>query len=124
VPEPAVSADAARMRLARQAARRREAITALRVGEAACADAASVLGNGVGPAEARSAALECAFELVEVAETLRRAVRLSRDERRRLAVLWTGRGLLSRREIADRLGVSERTVWRYLGRPGAGPGTS
>ena len=89
----------------------------LRVGEAACSDAAAVLSNGASPAEARSAALEAAFELVEVADVLRRAVRLSRDERRRLAVLWTGRGLLSRREIADRLGVSERTVWRYLGHP-------
>ena len=117
MPKPAVSADAARMRLARQAARRREAITALRVGEAACSDAAAVLANGASPAEARAAALEATFELAAVAETLRRAVRLSRDERRRLAVLWTGRGYLSRREIADRLGVSERTVWRDLGRP-------
>jgi hypothetical protein len=117
VPEPALSADAARMRVARQAGRRRQAIVALRVGEAACAEAASILGNGVGPVEARRAAMEAAVELVAVAEALRRSVRLSRFERQRLARLWIGQGHLSARQVADRLGVGERTVWRYLGHP-------
>jgi DNA-directed RNA polymerase specialized sigma24 family protein len=117
MPEPAVSADAARMRLARQAARRREAVTALRVGEAVCADAASALGNGAGPTEAREVAWATAVELVEVAEALRRTIRPTRFERQWMAQQWAGRGLLSKRQIADRLGVSERTVHRYLGHP-------
>jgi len=117
MPEPAVSADAARMRLARQSARRRDAVRALRVGEAACADAASALGNGLDPAAARLAAWEASVELVEVVEALRRSIRLSRFERRWLARQWSGRGVLSRRQIAERLGVSERTIWRDLGHP-------
>jgi hypothetical protein len=117
MPEPAVSADAARMRRAAVARRRREAITALRVGEAACADAASALGNGLDPAAARRAAWQASVELVEVAEALRRSIRLSRFERQWMARQWSGRGVLSRRQIAERLGVSERTIWRDLGHP-------
>ena len=117
MPEPAVSADAARMRRVRQAARRREAVRALRLGEATCAYTAGQLGNGLGPDEARRAAMEAAAELVAVAEVLRRSVRPTRFERQRMARQWIGRGYLSARQVADRLGVSERTVWRYLGHP-------
>jgi HTH domain len=117
VPEPAVSADAARMRLARQAARRREAVRALRLGEATCAYTAGQLGNGLDPDEARAAAMEAAAELVGLAEVLRRSVRPTRFERQWMARQWIGRGRLSARQVADRLGVSERTVWRYLGHP-------
>jgi DNA-directed RNA polymerase specialized sigma24 family protein len=117
VPEPAVSADAARMRRVRSVARRREAVRALRLGEVTCSYAADIIGNGVGPAEARRAAIECSAELVAVAETLRRAVRPTQFEREWMARQWHALGYLSARQIADRLGVSERTVWRYLGHP-------
>ncbi len=89
-------------------------MTLLRVGEDTCAYAAGQLGNGLAPREARLAALQAAKELVAVAEGLRRAVRLSRPERRALAVHLTAMGRMSRRQVADCLGVSERTVWRYL----------
>jgi DNA-directed RNA polymerase specialized sigma24 family protein len=100
-----------------EAARRREAIGVLRVTQSACEYAASVLANGASPAEARAAALETAFELVSAAEALRRAARLRPAERKALAVRLARAGYLSGRQIADRLGVSERTVWRYLGHP-------
>jgi hypothetical protein len=111
------SPSAQRMRLTRQAVRRREAAHLLRITEATCRYAASQIevGNGRSPVEARAAALEAAHELVSVAEMLRRAVRLSRPERRALAAQLVNAGYLSRRQVADRLGVSERTVWRYLG---------
>jgi hypothetical protein len=112
-----VSADAARMRLARQAARRREAVRALRLGEATCAYTAQELGNGLDPGAARRAAMEAAAELAEVAEVLRRSVRPTRFEREWMARQWMDLGFLSARQVADRLGVSERTVWRYLGHP-------
>ena len=118
------TADAVRMRLARQAARRRSAVTALQIAEATARYGASVLANGCGPAEARAAAMECAAELTAVAEVLRRAVRPSRAERKALAVRLTGLGGLSARQAADRLGCSERTIWRDLGRPLAGQFTA
>jgi DNA-directed RNA polymerase specialized sigma24 family protein len=117
VPEPALSPDAQRMRLVHAAARRREAVTALRIAESTCSYLAGQLADGLSPAEARSAALETSVELVAVAEVLRRAVRLSRDERRVLAAKMMAPGRMSARQVADRLGVSERTVWRYLGHP-------
>ena len=48
---------------------------------------------------------------------LRRSVRPTRFERQWMARQWIGLGYLSARQVADRLGVSERTVWRYLGHP-------
>ena len=91
MPEPAaLSADAVRMRAVAQARRRREAVRA---------------------------AMEAAAELVAVAEKLRRSVRPTRFERQWMARQWIGLGYLSARQVADRLGVSERTVWRYLGHP-------
>jgi hypothetical protein len=114
MPEPAVPAE--RMRAVRSAARRREAVRALRLAAVTAEYAAGQLADGLGPAEAREAALEASAELVAVAEVLRRSVRLDRAERARLAAQWTGLGL-SGRQVADRLGVSERTVWRYLGHP-------
>lgn len=114
---PALSPAAERMRLARSARRRRDAVAALRLAAVTAGYAADQLADGLSPAEARVAALDASAELVELAEVLRRAVRLSRAERQKLAVLWIELGHLSRREIAGRLGVSERTVWRYLGHP-------
>jgi DNA-binding CsgD family transcriptional regulator len=114
VPEPlALSADAVRTRAVTQAQRRRAAVAALRLAEQMCGYAAGQLGNGLGPDEARAAALDAAGELAAVAEVLRRAVRLSPAERRRRAVLLAGLGM-SKREVAVRLGVSERAVWYYL----------
>ena len=34
-----------------------------------------------------------------------------------MARLLVGAGHLSARQVADRLGVSERTVWRHCGKP-------
>jgi len=105
--------DAARMALARAAARRREATNLLLIAECGCRYAAGQLGNGLGPKQARMLAVETAAELVTVAEALRRMAWLTRPERRAMARSLIARGW-SRRRVADRLGVSERTVWRYL----------
>jgi hypothetical protein len=61
---------------AAQSAARREVVTTLRVAGAVASYAAEQIGNGLGPAEARRAAVEAAVELVAVADVLRRAVRL------------------------------------------------
>jgi DNA-binding CsgD family transcriptional regulator len=114
VPEPAaLSADAVRKRAVSQDQRRREAVAALRLAEQMCGYAAGQLGNGLGPDEARAAALEAAAELAELASVLRRLTRLSPAERRRRAVQLAGLGM-PKREVAIRLGVSERAVWYYL----------
>ena len=107
---------AVRKRLAREAGRRREAVTMLQVGECTCRYAASVLANGTGPDEARATALFVAGELELMAEALRRLTRLGPAERRVLAVQLARLGW-TRRAIAARLGVSERAVFGYL-RPG------
>ena len=85
----------------------------LQIAEATCRYAASVIGNGVSPAEARETAVFTAGELAVVAETLRRLTRLGPAQRRVLAVQLTGLGM-SRREVAARVGVSERSVRYYL----------
>jgi hypothetical protein len=83
-----VSADAARTRLARERARRRDAINMLRIAECGCRYASQQLANanGTGPEEARAAVLEMAGELAECAEAVRRVVKLSAAERRGLAI--------------------------------------
>ena len=88
-------------------------MNALRIAECTSRYGASVLANGASPEQARAAALECAGELAAVASIVRRAVRLSGAERRGLARILAGRGM-TRREIAERLGVSERAVYGYL----------
>ena len=109
---------AERKALAREAARRRQAVTELRVAASTAAYAADQLSNGLGPGEARRAALFAAGELAAVAGALRRAVRLSPAERRVLAVRLDALGM-TRHQIGERIGVSERAVWTYL-RPGSG----
>ena len=115
---PAESAGAARKRLSREAARRREAVNLLRIAECMCRYAASELGNGLGPADARAAAAEAAAELAMVAESLRRLTRLGPSERRVRAVQLAAVGW-DKRRIATQLGVSDRTVRGYFR---AGPG--
>ena len=73
MPESAAAA-AARKALARQAARRREAVNMLRIAECTCRYAAGQLGDGIGPGEARATALFVAGELTAVARALRRRV--------------------------------------------------
>jgi DNA-binding NarL/FixJ family response regulator len=89
----------------------------LRIAECGVRYAISELSNGSGPAEARAVAVEMAGELVMIAEALRRLTRLEPADRRVLAVQLVALGM-SQREVADRLGVSTRTVWGYL-RPGS-----
>ena len=110
---------AVRKRLAREAARRREAVNMLRITEATARYAAVQLSNGIDPGEARATALFVAGELELMAESLRRLTRLGPAERRVLAVQLAGLGW-SKRAIAARLGVSERAVWGYIGSVRAG----
>lgn len=99
-------------------------VDVLRVAESLAGYAAGRVGNGLGPAEARLAAVEAASELAEVASVLRRLARLSASERSALVGRLTALGL-SRVEVARRLGVSERTVYRVLRSGPAGePGNS
>jgi hypothetical protein len=114
VPE---TAERERKRRAYEAGRRREAVTMLRVAEAMCGYAASQLADGLGPEEARAAAIEAAGELAALAAQLRRLTRLRPADRRVLAAQLTALGL-SRREVAGRLGVTDRAVRGYLGRAG------
>lgn len=121
---PAESAAAAHKRLLREAARRREAVNLLRIAECMCRYAASELGNGLGPAEARAAAAEAAGELAMVAESLRRLTRLGPAERRARAVQLAALGW-SKHRVAVALGVSDRAVQAYSRpRSPAGPGNS
>jgi DNA-binding CsgD family transcriptional regulator len=99
-----------------EARRRREAAAMLRIVASTAEYAAGQLSNGLGPAEARRAAAEVAGELESAAGTLRRLVRLTLAERRAAARMLASAGV-SRREIARRLGVSERSAWRYTGHP-------
>ena len=95
----------------------------LRVTEATTRYAAERLGNGIGRGEARMVALEMAGELEVTAEALRRLTRLRPDERRMVARMLAGRGW-SRRQIVARLGISERTAWRYVAEDGGPTGAS
>lgn len=108
-----VPPNAERKALARSAARRRQAVATLRLAEAIASYAADQAGNGLAPDQARAAVLDAAGELAELAAVLRRLTRLGPAERRRRAVQLTGLGM-SKREVAIRLGVSERSVWYYL----------
>lgn len=64
-------------------------------------------------------ALEMAGELTAIAAVLRKAAWTTTADRRRMAVMMRATGLTVK-PIADRLGVSERTVRSYL--HGRGPG--
>jgi Homeodomain-like domain len=105
--------------LTREAARRR-AVNTLRVAEAVARYGAEAVGNGLGPEEARRAAVEVAVELEHVAATLRRLARTARLDPagRRVLVVDLAASGLSQRAIAARLGVSKRTVFDDLRRAG------
>lgn len=119
VPTPALSADAPapkpadRKALARQRARRREAVGVLVVAQSTVGYAITQLSDGLTPQEAREAAIEAASELEAVAAALRRLTRMGPGDRRRLALLMIAGGM-TRREAGVRLGVSERTIRYYL----------
>jgi hypothetical protein len=105
VPE---SAERSAERKARAAARRREAVGMLRIGEATCRYAAAQLGNGgIGPDEARQTAAFVADELTVIADALRRLTRLGPAERRELAERLAALGY-SQRQIAAQIGVADR----------------
>jgi hypothetical protein len=88
-------------------------VTALQIAGKTCEYAASQLGNGLGPEEARRAAVFVAGELELTAAALRRLTRLSGPERRGLAVQLAGLGW-SKHQIAVRLGVSDSAVRGWL----------
>jgi DNA-binding NarL/FixJ family response regulator len=113
VPEPDQQS-AERKALARQADRRREAARMLALVEWTARYGASTLANGASPAEASETCVFLAEQLEAMAVALRRMAAPDgpaerRAHARRLAAL--GR---SRREIAGRLGISERSVRDYL----------
>ena len=99
---------------------RGRAVDLLRIASAIAEYSARSLGNGLGPDEARRAALDAAGELEAAAASLRALARPGdggsaarsagrRDEAARLtAAGW------SREEIAARLGVTPETARRYL----------
>ena len=68
------------------------------------------------PAEVTAVEAHPVGELEAVAAALRRLTRMGPADRRRLARLMVGSGM-TQREVAVRLGVSERTIWRDLGHP-------
>ena len=107
-------------RRVREARRRGEAVELLRFVQAAAGYAAGQLGNGLGPEQAREAALEIAAELELAAVSLRRAVRLRPAERRALARLLAARGVPTR-QIAAQVGVSDRSVRSYVRGRGPAP---
>lgn len=106
---------ARRKALARAVERRRRAERELRLAGSLCIYCADQLGNGLSAEDARLATVEAAAELAEAAAVLRRLARLDPAGRRALAVQLAGAGM-GQTEIAVRLGVSQRTVWGYLGR--------
>jgi DNA-directed RNA polymerase specialized sigma24 family protein len=116
VPDPAAKSAERKVlarRQARQAARRRELVTELRVGESVIGYAARVLANGASPAEARETALEASAELSRLAVALRKSVRLPVAQRRSLVSRLTGLGY-THEAAAARAGVSVKTVRRDL----------
>ena len=87
----------------------------LRIAESIAGYAAGQVGNGLGQAEARSAAVDVAADLEVIASRLRELARLDLDAagRRALALELAAAGW-SRQAIAERLGVTAETARRYL----------
>ena len=94
---------------------RRQAIHALRLAEAVAGYAAGQVSDGLSPAEARRAVIEAAGALAALSAALRRLAWLDDDPAERRAVARELAALgMSRRDVADRLGVSETAVRGYL----------
>jgi DNA-binding CsgD family transcriptional regulator len=103
--------------LTREAARRRS-VHVLKVAEAIARYGSEQINNGLGPEQARRAALDAANGLEQIAGELRRLTRTARIDlagRRALTVELSADGL-SQRAIAARLGVSKKTVYDDLRR--------
>jgi DNA-directed RNA polymerase specialized sigma24 family protein len=105
---------------ARRAAERREAVALLRLVAQMTAYAAEQVGNGLAPADARLAVAELAGELSAAAVRLRRIARPGPAERRTVVRLLFAQGL-SGSQIAARVGMSEKSVYRYRARPSGPP---
>jgi DNA-binding CsgD family transcriptional regulator len=104
---------ARRKRAAYEAARRREAANMLRIMACTCAYACERLSDGASPAEAAETMAFVTGELGDLAAALRRLERLSPAQRRVRAAQLTRLGM-SREEVGRRLGVSARSVRKYL----------
>jgi DNA-binding NarL/FixJ family response regulator len=116
-PSTAGSSTAEREAQARTAARRRQAVTSLQIGEATCRYAAAQLGGGiVGPAEAAATARFTAGELEVIAAVLRELAQPDDPAGRRALAAELAASGMSQREIAERVGVRESTVRAYLRR--------
>jgi len=101
---------------ARRAAERREAVRLLRLAAQMASYAARQVGNGLAPADAMMAVREVAAELDAAAVRLRSIARPGPAERRTLVRLLSAQGL-SGTQVAARVGLSEKTVYRYRARP-------
>jgi len=98
---------------ARRAAERREAVALLRLIADLAAYSAAQIGNGLSPAEARLAVGQVAGDLAETAARLRRMARpLEAAERRRTVGVLFAQGM-SGAQVAARVGLSEKSVYRY-----------
>lgn len=104
---------AERERLAREDGRR-QAAALLRLSESVSRYAAGQVADGLSPAEARRAVIEAAGALAELARSLRRLAWLDDPAERRVVARELAAGGMSRRDVADRLGVSETAVRGYL----------
>jgi DNA-directed RNA polymerase specialized sigma24 family protein len=104
---------------ARRAAERREAVALLRLVADMAAYGAAQVGNGLAPADARAAVGELAGELADVAIRLRRMARPGPAQRRALVGALSAQGI-SGAQVAAKVGLSEKTVYRYRARQ-AGP---
>lgn len=90
----------------------------LQIAECTTRYAASQLGNGLDPEQAREVAVFTAGELALVADALRRLTRLSGPERRARALQLVGLGW-SKHRVAVQLGVSDSAVRGWCrSRPG------
>ena len=96
--------------------RRENVALLLQITSSTCLYASGQLSNGVGPDEARRVVLETSAELALLAVRLQRLA--SPDPATRRAQAWrlAADGTTSTREIAERLGVNERTVRKWLHR--------
>jgi DNA-binding NarL/FixJ family response regulator len=103
----------------RRAAERRQAVALLRLAAQMADYGAQQVGNGLAPADARAAVGELAGELASIAVRLRRMTRPGSPgsaERRMVVRMLFAQGM-SGTQVAARVGLSKRTVYRYRARP-------